>query len=42
MRNMTFEPARPLDTDVHAFNLAGTREIFGTGEVVPTTGRTLP
>jgi len=39
---MTFEPARPLDTDVHAFNLAGTREIFGTGEVVPTTGRTQP
>src|ERR1700759_5717221 len=77
MRNMTFEPARPLDTDsmpwippapgksfrplrfaadgwselmrlepgsavavhrhtgdVHAFNLAGTREIFGTGESV--------
>src|SRR5690348_9851901 len=77
MRNMTFEPARPLDTDgmpwiptgpgksfrplrfaadgwselmrlepgsavavhrhtgdVHAFNLAGTREIFGTGERV--------
>ena len=77
MRHMTFEPARPLDTDampwipagpgksfrplrfaadgwselmrlepgsavaphrhtgeVHAFNLAGTREIFGTGERV--------
>ena len=77
MRHLTFEPARPLDTDgmpwiptgpgksfrplrfaadgwselmrlepgstvavhrhsgeVHAFNLAGTREIFGTGERV--------
>jgi hypothetical protein len=42
MRNMTFEPARPGSAvavhrhtgDVHAFNLAGTREIFGTGERV--------
>src|SRR5436305_5347658 len=86
MRNTTFEPARPLDTDgmpwiptgpgksfrplrfaadgwselmrlepgsavavhrhtgdVHAFNLAGTLEIFGTGErVVPATTSTSP
>ena len=86
MRRLTFEPARPIDTDrmpwiptgpgksfrplrfaedgwselmrlepgsavavhrhtgeVHAFNLAGTREIFGTGERVgPATTSTSP
>ena len=86
MPRMTFEPARPIDTDsmpwiptgpgksfrplrfaedgwselmrlepggtvavhrhtgeVHAFNLAGTREIFGTGERVgPATTSTSP
>ena len=37
MRRPTFEPALPMHRhtgEVHAFNLAGTREIFGTGERV--------